>query len=220
MSRTGRGSTPEIESERARKISEARKGMKFSDEHRKKLSLAHVGLKCSKETKAKMSVAHHRRIKNKRKNPLACRMCTSLNHTTQQHRDRTMVAMIKADGLRLEKHGYKKPWMCRPHIWMVGKKNPRWKGGISKQGYQSTDNFKRLRSIVLLRDDYTCFQCGCTDRKKLVAHHIDHEPSHTYLNNLITLCRGDNSRAEHKQFKKAWETKFKKYTKSISYTIV
>ncbi len=210
----GRGSTPETEAERANKISEARMGMKFSDEHRAKLSAAHKGLKRSKATRKKMSLAHLQRFK--RVNPTACRMCSSSQHTTAEHHSLARAGQKKKEAIREQETGSARPWMTRRHTWMVGAKNWRWKGG---GGYRPSPNFRRLRSIVLARDGYKCFQCGCDNKRLLVAHHIDRNHRHTYLDNLITLCRGDNGRAEHEPWKTRWQRKFSCYTKAIIYTI-
>ncbi len=210
----GHGSTSRIEAARRRKIADARRGMKFSAEHRAKLSAAKLGRKHKRRTRQKMSAAHLKRFRRALKN--ACQMCTSHRHTTAQHRKLVQAGQRKQEAIRKQKTGNARPWMCRPHTWMVGAKNWRWKGG---GGYRPSPNFRRLRSIVLARDGYKCFQCGCDNKRLLVAHHIDRNHRHTYLDNLITLCRGDNGRAEHEPWKTPWERKFSRYTKAIVYAI-
>jgi hypothetical protein len=103
------------------------------------------------------------------------------------------------------------------HWWCRGKNNWHWKGTD-----YSKDNadFRRLRPIALDRDKNTCQQCGKTSKEvRIVVHHIDHDPSHNWLDNYICLCHPDNVRAEYKKYKLAWEKKFRKYTLAISYTI-
>lgn len=215
----GRANSLEKERERARKISEARKGMTFTEEHRKKLSLAKVGRKLSKATKAKMSTAHKRRLRLVAKDLKACQMCGSKQHSTMGHHKRCTTAQVKNDVIRKQKYGTKRPQLCKPRPDMVGERNWRWKGG-GVYRHSSNHTWRRLRSLVLARDKKTCQQCGKTNQEvRIVVHHIDHSPQHDWLDNLITLCHPDNVRAESKKYKEAWEKKFKQYTKTFVYQI-
>jgi 5-methylcytosine-specific restriction endonuclease McrA len=103
------------------------------------------------------------------------------------------------------------------HWWCRGKNNHKWKG----TDYSKEDaEFRRLRVIVRARDKETCQHCGRTSKQiRIVVHHIDHDHSHNWLDNLIALCHPDNVRAENKKNKAAWEKKFREYTKSIVYQI-
>lgn len=104
------------------------------------------------------------------------------------------------------------------HWWCRGKSNWRWKGTD-----YSKDNadFRRLRSIVIVRDKKTCQQCGRTcNEVRIVVHHIDHDGLHNWLDNLIVLCHPDNVRAEHEKYKVLWEKKFSRRNKKLSYNTI
>lgn len=60
-------------------------------------------------------------------------------------------------------------------------------------------DFKKLRKIVLNRDNFTCVGCNTKEKKlsindgtvrtNLCVHHIDHDRANNILCNLVTLCR-------------------------------
>jgi 5-methylcytosine-specific restriction endonuclease McrA len=174
----GRASTPERETERARKISEARTGLKFTEEHRRKLSLAHIGVipkwKNPEERARKISLAQKGKPASRKK----------------------LLAIRKAGRARRK--------LKRPH------------------DYAADRLFLKLRVLVLARDGNKCFQCSSKrdwkrDTTRIIVHHIDHEHSHTWMDNLITLCHGCNRRAENQKNKEVWERKFRRYTEAFVY---
>ncbi|GAG97080.1 unnamed protein product, partial [marine sediment metagenome] len=62
--------------------------------------------------------------------------------------------------------------------------------GIGKN--PDTDIMKELKGQIRRRDNYTCQQCGYTEKKlgyKLSVHHIDYDKKNNNINNLISLCR-------------------------------
>lgn len=67
---------------------------------------------------------------------------------------------------------------------------------------------KGLRVFILKRDNYTCVECGSTDRPEV--HHIDENPDHNEESNLITLC-GTCHRRKHRLGKN--NNKYKEITK-------
>lgn len=217
--RTGRASTPEKEAERARKISEARLGMVFSAEHKAKLSAAKSGRKLSLKTRRRMRKAHRERRLRAAKLHSACRMCTSLKHTTEQHHARCTASNRHNDEQRRKECGNARPWKCKPRLDMRGPRNPRWNGGTSKANDAGLV-FRRLRSLVFARDNHCCVQCSATrEEQRLVIHHIDHDRTHNYLDNFVVLCHPDNVRAECRLFRKAWEQKFSRYAKEANHEI-
>ena len=70
----------------------------------------------------------------------------------------------------------------------VGKNNPAWNGGTSRLPYRY--DFKRIRRIIIRRDNYTCFLCSKPGK---TVHHIDYDKMNTDRKNLITLCRSCHS---------------------------
>ena len=76
---------------------------------------------------------------------------------------------------------------------MSGEGNSRYSHGCE------VGNFKKLRPMILERDNFSCVGCGTKERKQLLSndmirtnlcvHHIDHNRATNTLQNLITLCR-------------------------------
>ena len=79
-----------------------------------------------------------------------------------------------------------------------GEKHPNWQGGISKLPY-CFEFTKLLKSEIKERDDYQCQNPNCCNFKNttLAVHHIDYNKKNCSTNNLITLCKGCNSRANY-----------------------
>lgn len=70
-------------------------------------------------------------------------------------------------------------------------KNPFWLGGKSFEPYGLAFN-KELKEQIRKRDNYTCQQCGKTEKQlgyKLATHHIDFNKQNNNPSNLISLCR-------------------------------
>ena len=81
---------------------------------------------------------------------------------------------------------------------MRGKNNSNYKDGQSYAEW-----FKRMRPLILERDEHKCAVCGAENvrqtvnrqggvqvRSTLVIHHIDQKPANNVASNLITLCQG------------------------------
>jgi len=77
---------------------------------------------------------------------------------------------------------------------LTGKKNPNWKGGISKLPYAFDFNAK-LKLLIKRRDKHTCQLCQKGKMgKNLCVHHIDYNKDNSNPENLITLCISCNSK--------------------------
>jgi len=88
------------------------------------------------------------------------------------------------------------------NLFWKGVGNPNWSGGLSTVPYPLY--FSRvLKRKVRKRDNYTCQNCGkkeCDElvgnqKQRLSVHHIDYDKKNCNLNNLITLCRSCNVKA-------------------------
>lgn len=72
----------------------------------------------------------------------------------------------------------------------TGERNNWWRGGVTVEGsgYRGED-WEEVRTLALIRDSYTCQDCGIPKRKLDVHHkipwHVTHDNS---LDNLISLC--------------------------------
>lgn len=153
-----------ITGETRKKMSESKKGIKFSDEHRKNMRKSKpkgfgIGRKHSEETKRKMSEFRKGKIK------------------TLEHRKHLS-----------ESHKSKRPWMVGRH-WKLnlteeqrkkrgeklrGNKSPNWKGGITPINFKIRNSleYKLWRKSVFERDNYTCIWCGNNNSGNLNADHI------------------------------------------------
>jgi len=84
-----------------------------------------------------------------------------------------------------------------------GSKHHNWRGGVSKIGYPYYFN-KDLKEKIRERDNLTCQCCGIKEEKhyqllkrNLTVHHIDYNKENCKEDNLITVCRSCNLRANY-----------------------
>jgi len=98
-------------------------------------------------------------------------------------------------------------------IWNKGKFGeamPNWQGGISFEPYTAEFN-NGLKLQIRKRDNYTCQECGKTEKqlkRKLSIHHIDYNKKNNDENNLISLCSKCHGKTNFKR--KDWTTYFQK----------
>jgi len=88
-----------------------------------------------------------------------------------------------------------------------GEKNPNWKGGISFLPY-CIDWMKDFKEIIKHRDGYKCSNFLCynsSDENDLTIHHIDYNKLNCSIDNLITVCRSCNGKANKDR---GWHTSF------------
>lgn len=78
--------------------------------------------------------------------------------------------------------------------FLKGTMNPNWRGGIAKLPYKYEFN-SELKMIIFKRDSYTCQFCFVYPSNRLSTHHIDYDKENNVESNLITLCRGCNTKA-------------------------
>ena len=84
-------------------------------------------------------------------------------------------------------------------IRQVGFGNSNWKGGISCEPYCDAWLDKDFKESIKERDNYVCQNPDCWRKdgyaSELTIHHIDYNKKNCNPQNLITLCRSCNSRA-------------------------
>jgi radical SAM superfamily enzyme YgiQ (UPF0313 family) len=85
----------------------------------------------------------------------------------------------------------------------VGEDHHNWQGGISRFPWPLKFN-NALKKRIRQRDDETCQECGV--KAGLTVHHVDYDKENCDECNLITLCRGCNSRANFNRT--SWRAKF------------
>jgi len=81
-----------------------------------------------------------------------------------------------------------------------GENNYNWKGGISFEPY-CINWVKPFKDEIKERDNFECQNpyCESNNPDDLTAHHIDYNKKNCDTNNLITLCRCCNSKANAKR---------------------
>ncbi len=73
-----------------------------------------------------------------------------------------------------------------------------WRGGISCEPYCYEWSFKEFKDIIKERDGDKCLNPDCFGNiYRLGVHHIDYDKKNCEPQNLITLCRSCNSRANY-----------------------
>lgn len=200
----------------------------MTDEQRKRLSDAHKGYKLSEETKKRMSIArsgplnssfgkpkseeHKRKISESlkgRKMPWVSESNSKrvYSNATREKRKQVMTKVIK------------KLWSTTSfRNKMTGENNSRWvkdrTSYLEKCRIRRTQDWKKWRESVFKRDDYTCQECGVIGGY-LEPHHIkpirEDWKQIFEIKNGITLCRICHKRTMFK------ESNFtEKYLKIIS----
>jgi hypothetical protein len=99
-------------------------------------------------------------------------------------------------------------------IHRFGEKAPSWIDGRSYEPYPL--EFRLIREQIRKRDNYTCQNCSMTEEEHLIVignvlevHHIDYNKKNCVENNLITLCKQCNLRANKNRdyWQKLYKTK-------------
>ena len=77
-----------------------------------------------------------------------------------------------------------------------GENHYNWKGGKSFEPYPPTFN-QQLKDKIRVRDKFICQLCGVPElecNSRLAIHHIDYNKNNCEMQNLLSLCRGCNSK--------------------------
>lgn len=110
--------------------------------------------------------------------------------------------------------------MKKNHFNCKGKNHPNYINGKSREPY--TLKFtEQLKELIRKRDNYQCQNCSMTQKEHLIVynrkievHHIDYNKKNCKDNNLITLCKQCNIRANYNR--SYWKIYFKKKLKLIN----
>lgn len=166
-----------LKEETKRKISEAHKGMKYTQETIEKRRKKMLGHPVSEETRRKIGIKHKGR----------------------RHTEESKTVMSKSQKKRFQLNPI---WNKGVKL---GEKAPNWRGGISleRSPRRYGDDWENIRLIIYKRDNYTCQECGITMNDAKKPHHVHHIipfvlSRDNSLNNLITLCPSCHMRIERK----------------------
>jgi len=89
-----------------------------------------------------------------------------------------------------------------------------WKGGIANEPY-CREWIPEFKQIIKDRDGNKCLNPTCENGNNLAVHHIDYNKKHCKKENLITLCRSCNSKAnKDRKWHESWYKAilFKRYS--------
>lgn len=94
-------------------------------------------------------------------------------------------------------------------INMSGSGHPNWQGGISCEPYCDVWIDRKYKDSIKQRDNHKCINPYCQKKQgytgQLTIHHIDYNKKSCGPENLITLCRSCNSRAnKDRNWHTAW----------------
>ena len=181
------------------------KGKHHSEESKQKMKLAKLGKHYINISLAKKGDKHpnfgkHHSEETKRKLSLAHKGVP----LSEEHKKNLSFAHI---GLPIWNKG--KKWGKELRDKLSGVNSIHWRGGLSFEPYGVEFN-KKLRKEIRIRDNYTCQKCNITEkytRCALSVHHIDYNKKNNKKSNLISLCKGCNSKVNfNRQY---WTNYFK-----------
>ena len=90
---------------------------------------------------------------------------------------------------------------------LKGEKHSMWKGGISFESYCPLWFDREFKEYIKERDNHRCLNpyCDSKNPSDLTIHHIDYNKKNCSPNNLITICRSCNSKANiNREWHEAW----------------
>ena len=226
--RTGRGSTPEIEAERRRKISDSHIGLKHSEESKRRISENKKGKPLSEEHKQLLSQIRKGRPKSEEHKQ---KIAESLKgHPVPEEVRRKLSEKLSGEGnasfgvtpsaeTLLKRSASLKGIVfseCRKEKMSIaarkriGPKNHQWKGGVSFEPYCplfNSDLRRRVRAFFKNR----CVLCG-KEEPALCVHHVDYD-KHVCCNGnpplFVALCRSCHTRTNNDR--KRWALFFNEF---------
>lgn len=170
--------------ERLKKMRKAQKGHIVLESTREKLRIIHKGKRYSPKTEFKKGTIYPER---RNRIEIECKTCKKTFETKKSHSHKRLNCSGECSSIY--------------RSLKVGEKSSNWKGGLSFLPY-SSDFTMALKKSIRRRDNYICQECKKSEGKeldeygiRLAIHHIDFNKNNCNTDNLITLCRSCNSKA-------------------------
>lgn len=131
-------------------------------------------------------------FKNKLRKIYRCKDCR------KEISDYRVTRCLKCQG-KIRSNFYRQNPTLHPTFGLIrkGKDNPNYKHGLGYLPYNKEFN-KKLKLKIRQRDNFKCQCCGIKESdcfRKLDIHHINYDKMNCKENNLITLCRTCNGKA-------------------------
>lgn len=161
-----------------------------SEEYKQKMSNIKKGHPVSEKTRQNISEKAKERYKNSENNPMFGKEVTE--ETKQKIREANIGHIVTEQTKQKIKEARKLQEM------KSGDKHWNWQGGKSFEEYPK--EFKKIKSFILERDNYTCQnpECGYLS-EGLDCHHIDYNKKNNNTKNLITLCDSCHTKTNGKK---------------------
>lgn len=174
-------------------------GKKFSEEHRAKISESNKGKKLSEEAKRNLSIINKNRSSETReKLSKSLKEWWKENLESRTGKNHPLFGKSKSEEFKEKMRKAK-----------LGENSNFWNGGINLDSYHYLDDSEEIKVDALIRDNYTCQECGKVwDRKekRFALHHIDYSRTNHNIWNRITLCL--HCHAVSNQNRPYWQEKF------------
>lgn len=173
-----KGRTGVYTEETLQKIGESKgfTGRKHTEETKRKMSIKRKGIIFSKEHCKNISKWHKGRV------------------LSEKHKQSISKSIRKCGGYKRTAEHLRKLGLAHK-----GKKCHFWHGGLFLGGYGIGFN-KKLKSEIRNRDNYTCQECGYTEKQlgyTLSIHHIDYDKNNHDKINLVALCKSCHAKTSY-----------------------
>ena len=183
-----------------KKISNAHKGKKLSEEHKRKIGKASKGKTYEQlYGKERARIEKEKRWLGKKNSEHSKRMSGSNHPLYGKHfsnKSRNLMSKTRKQGIE---DGRIIIWQKGlTHIIdkriLGGENASNWRGGKSFEPYTPEFN-EALKKQIRKRDKYICQLCG--EKNSKTVHHKDYIKINCKENNLITLCNSCNSKVNY-----------------------
>ena len=199
--RKGRKITKETR-EKISKTMKGRPGRIWSEEEKRKRSDARRGTTLSEETKKKIGISNSGKVRSRRTRIILSIINSGNSRPCSEETKRKISIANKGQishnkGKKFSEETRRKMSIFAKERFADPRNCPNWQGGISAEPYCDVWKDKEYKKDIKARDEYECQNPNCDATTDLMVHHIDYAKKNCHPLNLITLCRGCNTRANY-----------------------